>query len=51
MQYSVLYQLYEMFLSYCALYLNGTDPGTVSAIDLARSGRHLMLMYPQMYSP
>ena len=37
-----------MFLTHFALNLNGTFPGTVSVIDLAGSGRHLM-MYPQMY--
>ena len=56
MPYSVLYQLYcveryEMFSNQCALYSNGTCPDTVSEVNLAGSGRHLMLMYPQMYSP
>ena len=52
MPYSVLmYKLYcvdqyETFLTQFALNLNGTFPGTVSVIDLAGSGIHLMLMYP-----
>ena len=47
---SVSYLLSETFLNYWALYLNGTGSDTVSVINLAGFGRHLM-MYPQMYSP
>ena len=49
MPYLVLYLLYETFLMYWALYLNGIGSGTISVIDLAGFERHLML-YPQMYS-
>ena len=50
MPHFVPYLLYEISLMYWALYLNGIGSGTVSVIDLAGFGRHLM-MYPQMYSP
>ena len=40
---SVLYLLYEMFLTYWALYSNGTGSGTVSVINLAGFGRYLMM--------
>ena len=38
-----------MFLTQFALNLNGSFSGTVSAIDLAGSGIHLKIIYPQMY--
>ena len=47
---TVLYcvEQYETFSNQFALYLNVTCPDTVSDVNLAGSGRHLM-MYPQMY--